>query len=383
MKAPYLIIIVFLAMLTACSKDVVNEPSKLEKIKWPAKVTKVWDRSVGTGDDELMLSFAPAANDESVYTIDIDGELNAVDIESGKVQWSIDVPDKVSSGLGIDSQHLFYSTFQGELVCLDLLTGAELWRKGLSSESISSPVSNGTLVVVQTIDGKVFAFNVSQGVKRWQFDSVTPLLSLRGTASPIVTESRTYSTFANGEMVAIDNQNGLALWKEDIGVPQGRTELERLVDGDGKLVIDSGILYAVAYQGKLVSLDSYSGGERWSKPVSSYTGVSHNDGNAYVSDEDGIVRSFGADSGESGWESDALKYRRLSAPIPYQGYLAVSDFEGYIHFLNQTTGKISARVRPDRDGVMDMQVVNDQLIVYTRSGDLVAYHMKSVNSSTK
>jgi len=282
----------------------------------------------------------------------------------------------VSGGLGADEARLFYTTFQGEVVCLDRHNGNEIWRRPLTSEAISAPASNGSIVVVQTIDGKLFAFDTTEGLKRWRYDSVGPILSLRGTPTPLINNDATITNFANGEMLAFDNKTGIPFWKAVIGQAQGRTELERLVDPDGQAVISEDRIYAVAYQGKLVSLDAATGSLVWSKPLSSFNGVALGFSQIYVTTADGEVVAVKSSNSNDVWRNEKLKYRRLSTPVVFGNALVVSDFEGYLHFLSQTDGRIIARTRPDSDGVMgEMLVIDDTLYVYTRSGYLAAYRL--------
>lgn len=364
------------SLLIACSKENVNKPVKLEKLNDKVKIERLWKRSVGSGDDELMLQLSPVIKENYIYTIDVEGALKALDRSTGKEVWKRELNERISGGLGVDDLRLYYTTFQGEMICLDRQNGNEVWRRSLSSEAISAPSSNGRLVVVQTIDGKLFSFETTEGIKRWRYDSVGPILSLRGTPSPVVSQKYTITTFANGEMLAFDNENGNPFWKAVIGLPQGRTELERLVDADGQTVIDGERIYAVAYQGKLVALNAATGAEVWSNPVSSYNGVAHGFSQVYVADADSVVLAFNDQDSNEIWRNEKLKYRRLSTPTVFGDMLVVADFKGYLHFLSLINGEFLARKRPDSDGVMGHMLVSGEILyVYTRSGDLIAYRI--------
>lgn len=365
-----------LSLLFACGSDNVNVPAELEKMRDKVKIKRIWKESVGSGDNDLMLELSPAIKGNLIYSLDTDGVLTVLDRLTGKVEWERELEDSVSGGLELDSERLFYANFQGELVCLDRFTGNQIWRRELTSEAISSPTSNGRMVAVQTIDGKLFSFDVTEGIQRWRYDSVGPILSLRGSASPLVSKNFTITSFANGEMLAFDNRNGSTYWKVPIGIPQGRTELERLVDVDGKAVVDEERVYAVSFQGRAVALNATTGSEIWSKPISSYNGVSLGAKHVYVSNEEGDVVAYNKLNSNEEWRNSQLKYRRLSAPTTVKDMVAVSDFEGYLHFISQETGEIVARKYPDSDGIMGSVLVEgDMVYVYARSGEIVAYRI--------
>jgi len=370
------LLLVSLFTLFGCSNDKVNQPTTLENMHSTINIERVWKSAVGEGDEALQLQLSPVIVDDVIYTLDVDGELYALNRASGERVWMLATEEKVSGGLGADHSRLFYATFQGEIVCLDRHNGHEIWRHPLTSEAISAPASNGRTVVVQTIDGKLFAFDAANGIKRWRYDSVGPILSLRGTPTPLINTDYTMTSFANGEMLAFDNQTGRPAWKAAIGQPQGRTELERLVDPDGRATIAEDRVYAVAYQGKLMSLNAATGLPVWSKSLSSFNGVALGFSQVYVSTSDGEVVAVKATNSNEVWRNEKLKYRRLSTPVTFGNVLVVADFEGYLHFMSQVDGTFVARKRPDRDGVMgEMLVADDTLYVYTRSGYLVAYRI--------
>tara|TARA_R110001592_G_scaffold248308_1_gene510547 strand:- start:8027 stop:9139 length:1113 start_codon:yes stop_codon:yes gene_type:complete len=366
-------------MLAACSKDKVNQPTALDsKFIDRILVERLWKRSVGDGDINLKLNLSSFVVDQLIYNIDGYGYLSVLDSQTSKILWEKELDEKVSGGLGGDNKNLYYTTFQGELVALNRETGDQNWRANLSSESIAKPASNGSLVAVQTVDGKLMTFGTEDGKLRWRYDSIGPLLSLRGTPSPIISQRYILTSFANGELLAFDNQTGQPYWKAIIATPQGRTELERLVDPDGQAVIDGDTLYTIAYQGKLVALDVLTGVEKWSKTYSSFNSVAFGFGQLFVTTSNGAVIAINPRNGSEIWKSESFKFRRLTSPFIYNQAVVFSDLEGYLHFLDIRNGKYLARKRPDGDGVMgELNIVGEKLIVLTRSGDLVAYKMFS------
>ncbi len=376
--AQWCVIGAVLSALFACSSEKVNEPAKLEKLKPQITVLRSWKSSVGSGDEGLKLALSPYIQGNMIYTVDIEGELNALSKKTGKLLWQRQLTSRVSGGLGGDAERLFLTTFQGELITLDRQNGNEIWRRPLTTEAIAAPTSNGKIVSVQTIDGKLFVFDTTEGIQRWRYDSVGPVLSLRGTPSPLIFEDKVISSFANGEMIAFDANNGRPKWRASVGVPQGRTELERLIDADGSPLIADRTVYAVAYQGNLIAVDVSTGRELWSRRASSYTGAALRGERLYTSLANGDLVAFNAANSNEIWRNSKLKYRRLSQPVVFGDHIVVADLEGYLHFVSQQNGEILARVRPDNDGVMgNMLVSGSNLYVYTRSGDLIAYAIKS------
>jgi outer membrane protein assembly factor BamB len=374
---PLLLSIILALLLAACSSVDPREPKALHKIRAERPVTQVWRRSIGAADEGLQLRLAPVFLDRHIYTVDLDGDLSVLDAESGQRIGSHSLGDAVAGGLGHDAERFYYTTFEGELVALARADFRQVWRKHLTSEALSVPVSDGRRVFVQTVDGKVIALDTGTGSQIWRYDSLDPILSLRGTAPVVLAGGLVLVSFANGELLAFDPEAGLVRWKATVGLPQGRTELERLVDVDGAPMVVDDRVYAVAFQGQLMSLDLQRGYEYWTKPLSSYHRVALDPDLVYASDADGLVWAFDRRSGELRWKSEQLQYRILTAPVLFDDSVVVADFEGYLHFLSPEDGRIIARKLADSDGVMGtMAVHNGRLYVATHSGDLFCYEYR-------
>ena len=58
----------------------------------------------------------------------------------------------------------------------------------------------------------------------------------------------------------------------------------------------------------------------------------------------------------------------------YQNSLGVGDFEGYLHWINPSSGKLEARVRTGDSMITNRPiVVDDKLYVQTDGGMVIAY----------
>jgi outer membrane protein assembly factor BamB len=69
-----------------------------------------------------------------------------------------------------------------------------------------------------------------------------------------------------------------------------------------------------------------------------------------------------------------LQHRSLTAPVYFDQYVAVGDFEGYVHLLSRQDGHIAGRVKVDSKGISTRpRVMNDILYVYGDGGKLAAY----------
>ena len=371
--------LVLLAGLSGCSTtDTFEQPAPLPEIEPTVEFERVWSMSVGDGHDGEFLYLAPLDTGEVIYAASADGELYAVESETGKVLWEREIDERIFSGLGGDGEHLYLTTEEAELIALSRDDGSELWRQPLPTEVLSAPQSNGNLVVTQTIDGQVLAFGADDGEQRWQYDGTVPVLSIRGAAAPLVGGDVVIASFASGRMIALAADSGRPIWQYEVGQPQGRTELERLVDITGQpLVVDTALL-AVGYQGKLALVDIRTGQEIWSRPASSLYSPMIGGGEIYLSSANGELLALSGSDRRAIWTQDRLAWRQLTQPMVYNDYLVVGDYEGYLHVVNREDGRLVGQLEFDDEGIRvpAQRLVNGNLLVYGNSGEMAVFRIQ-------
>ena len=358
--------------------DDPKQPAELVDIEQTIKIKKQWSQGVGDGQGLGFYRIQPVINGDRIFVAAADGDLEAFDKLSGDSLWDVALEVPVSGGVGAYGDALFVGTSDGHVMKLDANSGEVLWTSQLTGEVMSAPQSNGQLVVAHTLDGKLRGLDFATGELLWTYDSNVPVLTLRGSCTPLINRDSVYVGFANGRVLAFDIATGGIIWEVRVAIPQGRSEIERVVDIDGSLALQGNELFAASYQGRVVAIDVTEGRKLWQNNVSSFSGVSQGFGNVYVADADGTVYAFQRTGQGERWQQPALAYRGLSRPTPIGSYLAVGDAEGYVHFMSQVDGAFVGRVKADGDGVRaDMIAEGDRLYVYGNSGDLIAYKIKS------
>ncbi len=365
-----------LAVLAAgCSSNDTKEPEPAELTKFEAEVElqKQWSRSIGEGQGETYNLLVPAVYGEQIYAADVEGLVVSVDRLTGKVNWKTDLEVPVSGAVGAGYGLVLVGTLRGEVIALDVASGEERWRSRVSSEVLAAPAVNGDIVLVQTQDDRLIALEIDTGAQRWSYEGSPAVLTLRGTGAPVLTNQLAIAGLSNGKVIALDTRRGLPVWEQRVAIPQGRSELERVVDIDGGLLLSGGTLYVATYQGRAAALDVDSGRIQWQRDASTYSGVALGYGSVYLSLASGTVEGVDERSTTALWSNDALARRQLSAPAVFSSYVVVGDREGYLHLLSQVDGRFVARERIDSSGLRARPVVEgDWLYVFSNDGKLVA-----------
>lgn len=355
-------------------KEDPNPPEELTDIKPTIDAKVLWKAKLG---DTENFDFTPAVDGDFVYAASAAGEIVKINSATGVQQWRIKSGEKLSSGVGVGANTVLVGTAQGAVLAYDF-SGKALWKAKLSSEVLSVPRVFVDVVIARTGDNHIFGINLNDGSRKWVYQRASPSLSLRSSAGIAVDGGAVYAGFAGGKMVSLRADNGNMLWEASVAQPKGVTEIERIADITSLPVVDGPIVYAVAYQGKIAAIDRTNGHVIWSRDISSYAGMSAEDGKVFVSHSVGSVYSLDYTTGKTFWRQAALANRKLTAPVAMGSVVAIGDFEGYVHFLNRDDGAFAARVKTDSAAVMPQMIAigSNQLFAQTRDGSLYAISIK-------
>lgn len=341
---------------------------------------RLWSRDVGVGTDERRLGLEPRVAAGTVYVADAEGQVQALDADSGRTRWEAELDLPVSGGPGVGSGKLLLGTIDGDVIALNTENGEERWRTRLTSEVLSVPAVSSSTVVVHTVDGKLFGLEATDGSERWRYEREVPSLTLRGTGSPVISGGAVYVGMAGGRLVALRLDNGGLIWDANVTVPGGRSELERLADIDGDPIVLGGGVFVATYQGEVGAVEQRSGRLAWRRKMSSYNRMGADLQGLYVSDDDGVVWGLDIRSGSAVWSQDALKNRKLSNVAVLSGYVVVGDFEGYLHWMDRNDGSLVARTRVGSEPITTgLEVIDDVLYVLGDGGDLAAVRLPVTN----
>lgn len=374
----YFFIFIFVLSVSACgsSEDNSEPPSELVEFKASAVINKLWSTSIGDGVEQHYLKLYPLLLDDRLIVADREGQITALDIETGDALWRIQLNVLVSGGVGGNKNNHLITTRDGDVILLDA-QGKEKWRSRASSEILVPPIIDDDVVIVRSVDGQMTALSLVTGEEIWMNKRDVPALTLRGNSRPIVKYGRIYNGLDNGRLIVSDSSDGRTLYEVSIAVPKGRSELERMVDIDGDAAFEDGTLYMGSYQGRVVAIDVRRGQLLWSRNLSTVTGVEISGSSLFSSDARDNLWALDRNNGATLWKQEKLKARQLTRPVVMGESIVVGDFEGYLHWVSQYDGHFIARVKVDSAGIIVPPIVKgDRLYVLSREGEMSAYQVK-------
>jgi len=115
----------------------------------------------------------------------------------------------------------------------------------------------------------------------------------------------------------------------------------------------------------------------WTRDISSYAQLAVGDERIYITDETGLVWALDRHSGNSIWKQDKLANRLVSGPSYFNGYIVVGDFEGYIHWLDASTGDFAFRAKIDKNRIISPAITAGNILLsYSSAGRLLAMRIQ-------
>jgi len=376
MSTRLLLLAIFLFMNgCATSKyEAIDPPVPLEPISETLQINTLWEARVGGGNEGSLVKLIPVFANDMIFAAAVDGEVSAFHANDGSKVWSTELDYSLSSGPGVGNDIVVVGTSNGDVIALSAENGTELWHTQVTSEILSPAVINSGIVIIRTVDGKLFGLDSLSGGRLWIYERTMPLLTLRGTSTPIVINNEAIiSGFDNGKLATLDLKTGKLLRDDiSIAVAQGRTELERMIDIDGNPLLLGSTLYATSFQGKTVAIDLRQAKLLWERDIYSYFSLGGNLDAIYLTEPNSEIWALDSNSGATLWKQTKLHARQATTATSIDDYVVIGDFEGYVHWLRQEDGQFVARYNAgDRISTQPL-IVENTVIIYTDAGKLLA-----------
>lgn len=358
-----------------------NGPVKLD-LNYESFMTQSW-----TNEAEIPLinfNFFDE-NIESEMFFDLNGtivfavnenQLVLTNFDSGEVLKSFELEtSRIISGVSVGYNTFLYADADGIIYAHDSNSGDLKWTKELEDVVLSEILITSTAVYVQTSSDVLYGLNLQNGETQWSKKAQAPLLSIRGTASPIAFEGLIFTSFSNGRLAAVREVDGIQLWEKPISRLKGSTELEKLMDADSKAVPINEDIFVANYNGSLTRFNIRDGEKVFSvdhstlKPIILYKSTITS-----INTDEEII-GFNAINGTEIWRSQKFKNRDITDLVLHDDRLYFGDFEGYIHEINPENGMITGLVKTELKSIKQIAIYSDKLIVQDTDGSISGFDL--------
>jgi len=362
-----------IAELIEREEKVVIDPDELAALKTLDEITLSWKQRVGESD---IAKLQIAYDNESVYVADEKGQLTSLDPRSGAVDWAVNTKQRLSGGVGAGQGMILVGTSKGEMLAYNE-SGHLLWASQLSSEILSPPYVLDDIVVVRTVDARIYGLDAIDGTSKWVYQGATPPLTVRSGAGVAISKGAVFAGFAGGKMVAMSLFNGNVGWEAVVAQPRGVTELERMTDITSTPAIDDQLVCVAAYQGRVGCFQILDGAQIWTRESSSAAGLDMDKDYVYVSEDNGVLAAYDKYSGAGMWKQSKLGSKKLSAPLVVGHYIVVGDDNGFVNLVRNYDGVVVARSSTDETPILSQpQHIPGGFVVQTSKGGVFAFRVQ-------
>jgi outer membrane assembly lipoprotein YfgL len=343
------------------------KPKELEPIVAPITVRPAWNQSIGA----VQFPLTVAVNGNVLTLAASDGNVLAVEADSGRAVWRANVGAKISAGVGSDGSIAAVVTRDGELVVLE--GGQVKWKKVVGVRVATAPLVAGGRIFVLGVDRTVHAYDASDGIKLWQVQRPGDALTLSQTGV-IVAFKNTLVVGQGPRMAGFDPITSSLRWEAPLGSPRGANEVERLADLIGPVVRSGDLICARSFQAAVGCVDAQLGNVAWTKAIGGTDAVSGDGELLFGADASDRINAWRTATGDSAWTSEALMFRGLGAPAAVGQSVVFGDSAGTLHWFSRAKGESQARVTTDGNAITTPPVsVGGLLIVVTRGGGVFAF----------
>ena len=358
-----------------------NGPVKLD-LNYESFMTESW-----TNEAEIPLinfNFFDE-NIESEMFFDLNGtivfavnenQLVLTNFDSGEVLKSFELEtSRIISGVSVGYNTFLYADADGIIYAHDSNSGDLKWTKELEDVVLSEILITSTAVYVQTSSDVLYGLNLQNGETQWSKKAQAPLLSIRGTASPIAFEGLIFTSFSNGRLAAVREVDGIQLWEKPISRLKGSTELEKLMDADSKAVPINEDIFVANYNGSLTRFNIRDGEKVFSVDHSTLKPIILYKSTITSINTDQEIIGFNAINGTEIWRSQKFKNRDITDLVLHDDRLYFGDFEGYIHEINPENGMITGLVKTELKSIKQIAIYSDKLIVQDTDGSISGFDL--------
>ena len=348
-----------------------DEPKELVAFSNQKNIVIEWKNSF-KGENEIG-NFLPDFRAQNLFFSDASGNVSSINASTGDRNWSIEL-NFLASGTSAGFGLVVVSDIDGNVIAVDQNDGSKLWSTNVKGEVLSKVAIDAKVVVVKTGSGELLGLDRENGEILWSYRSKLPLLTVRGSSSPVIVDDLVYVSFDNGRLGVFELNSGFQVWDGAISYVKGVSELENLIDSDSSPVVDGGLIYTTNYQGNLNIFDTAQKRSVWSYETSSFYSPIVSRGMLTIVEANSGLRSFALKTLKESWTNEDYLNRDLSNAVSYKGSLVVGDFEGYVHVIDTLNGKTIGRKKISRKPIKSILSRSDSLYIIDE-----AFNLHSIN----
>ncbi len=292
---------------------------------------------------------SPAVANGIIYVGSTDGNLYAVDLESGTQRWKFETKVRVTSSPAVSAGMVYFGSYDGTFYALDAASGQMKWKFQTGGERrfaarhihgiqpaaetmpdpfdfyLSSPAVWNGAVYFGSGDGNVYAVDAASGALKWKFKTGDVV-----HASPAIADGVVFIGSWDSFFYALDAATGKEKWRFKTGEDH---EIYNQVGIQSSAAVSDGVVYFGCRDSNFYALDVATGQKKWTfnnKGSWVIASPAVHDGKVYFATSDSAL--FYALDARSGAPVFSLKFKwpMFSSPALAGSMLYMGTHEGKV-----------------------------------------------------
>ena len=309
---------------------------------------------------------SPAVSNGMIYVGSTDGNLYAVDLESGAQKWKFETKVRVPSSPAVSGSIVYFGSYDGNFYAVDAKTGQLKWKFQTGGERrfaakhihgiqpaaetmpdpfdfyLSSPAVWNGAVYFGSGDGNIYALDTGTGALKWKFQTGDVV-----HASPAIANGILFIGSWDSFFYALDAVTGKEKWRYKTGEDH---EIYNQVGIQSSAAVMDGVVYFGCRDSNFYALDAATGQKKWSfnnKGSWVITSPAVLDGKVYFATSDtGMFHALDAKSGAPVF-SLKFKWPMFSSPAIAGSMLYIGTHEGKLIAIDLKTQKLAWEFQTD------------------------------------
>ncbi|HEX3351667.1 MAG TPA: PQQ-binding-like beta-propeller repeat protein [Terriglobales bacterium] len=222
---------------------------------------------------------SPAVADGVIYVAATDGNLYAIDLESGAQKWKLALGVRATASPAVDHGVVYLGTYSGRFYAVDAAAGTLKWKFQTEGERrfagkhlhgsqpagetmpdpfdcyLSSPAVWNGMVYFGSGDGNVYALDGASGALKWKFHTGDVV-----HASPAIADGALFIGSWDSYFYALDAATGKEKWRFKTGEDH---DIYNQVGIQSSAAVVDGVVYFGCRDSNLYALDAATGQKKW------------------------------------------------------------------------------------------------------------------------
>ncbi|WP_409151381.1 PQQ-binding-like beta-propeller repeat protein [Sphingobacterium sp. BS-2] len=311
------------------------------------------------------------ADKKWMYTANTVGEVYALDLKTGKQQWTFKTAGKVYSTPAVHKGVVVVGSSDHFIYGIHAKTGKELWKLEADKAVLGSPAVKNGKAYIGASDGIFRCIDVKTGKLIWSYNDVQGYVS---TLPTLADNKVIFGSWKNG-FYALDQKTGQLVWKWDNGHSNRMFSAAACYP-----VVENNRVFIVAPDRFMTAIDLKTGQTIWREKKDEYRvresmGISRDRKLVLAKTMDGelIGVPVNADKMDVNWKAEIKLPYELAPTAIYTNakYIFVPSDKGLLSAVEPKTGKTAWQYKISNGMINPPLMLKDRVVVSTMDGKIV------------